>query len=196
MWGDLVPWPGIQPRPPALGLWSLSHRPSGKVSMLLNLATLFLTFYTPIQNQILLWGFWLPLRMIFRSSKNKLINKIKQNSCLFRTTEKILATWEMRICSSLMGTSCCLQRVKDQCSRLSPSSAPLLLSDVILLITCKPTPSIEHCLVYRSRQVDVVKLIYKGRRRGCSYPHGVYNPVWKKNRREFSKQKQESGLTN
>ena len=24
MW-DLVPWPGIEPRPPALGVWSLSH---------------------------------------------------------------------------------------------------------------------------------------------------------------------------
>ena len=24
MW-DLVPWPGIKPRPPALGAWSLSH---------------------------------------------------------------------------------------------------------------------------------------------------------------------------
>ena len=24
MW-DLVPWPGIKPRPPALGTWSLTH---------------------------------------------------------------------------------------------------------------------------------------------------------------------------
>ena len=24
MW-DLVPWPGIEPEPPALGAWSLSH---------------------------------------------------------------------------------------------------------------------------------------------------------------------------
>ena len=27
---DLVPWPGIKPRPPALGAWSLSHRPPGR----------------------------------------------------------------------------------------------------------------------------------------------------------------------
>ena len=28
---DLVPWPGIEPRPPALGAWSLSHWTTGEV---------------------------------------------------------------------------------------------------------------------------------------------------------------------
>ena len=27
---DLVPWPGIEPRPPALGVWSLNHWTTGK----------------------------------------------------------------------------------------------------------------------------------------------------------------------
>ena len=30
MW-DLAPWPGIEPRPPALEVWSLSHGPPGEV---------------------------------------------------------------------------------------------------------------------------------------------------------------------
>ena len=31
MW-DLIPWPGIKPRPPALGAWSLSHWTTTEVS--------------------------------------------------------------------------------------------------------------------------------------------------------------------
>ena len=30
---DLVPWPGIEPRPPALGVWSLSHWTTRKVPL-------------------------------------------------------------------------------------------------------------------------------------------------------------------
>ena len=32
MW-DLVPWPGIEPRPPALGAWSLNHWTTRKVPL-------------------------------------------------------------------------------------------------------------------------------------------------------------------
>ena len=44
MW-DLVPWPGIKPRPPALWAWSLSHWTPGKFLLLcsLNLWQLCLT---------------------------------------------------------------------------------------------------------------------------------------------------------
>ena len=33
MW-DLVPWPGIEPRPPTLGAWSLSHWTTMEVPIL------------------------------------------------------------------------------------------------------------------------------------------------------------------
>ena len=36
MW-DLVPWPGIKPRPPALGAWSLSHWTAREVSAVFSL---------------------------------------------------------------------------------------------------------------------------------------------------------------
>ena len=39
---DLVPWPGIEPRPPALGAWSLSHWTTGKVSGWIAFYSLFL----------------------------------------------------------------------------------------------------------------------------------------------------------
>ena len=39
---DLVPWPGIEPRPPALGAWSLSHWTTGEVSGWIAFYSLFL----------------------------------------------------------------------------------------------------------------------------------------------------------
>ena len=38
---DLVPWPGIEPGPPALGTWSLSHRTTRKSQDILNLDFFF-----------------------------------------------------------------------------------------------------------------------------------------------------------
>ena len=37
MW-DLVPWPGMEPGPPALGVWSPSHWTSGQSPDILNAA--------------------------------------------------------------------------------------------------------------------------------------------------------------
>ena len=40
MW-DLVPWPGIEPGPPALGVWSLSHWTTREVPLFLFLVFVF-----------------------------------------------------------------------------------------------------------------------------------------------------------
>ena len=37
---DLVPWPGIEPRPPALGAWSLTHKTTKEVPSVLFQSTL------------------------------------------------------------------------------------------------------------------------------------------------------------
>ena len=44
MW-DLAPWPGIEPRPPELGAWSLSHWTTTKVPILLFASTLHKTYF-------------------------------------------------------------------------------------------------------------------------------------------------------
>ena len=51
MW-DLVPWPGIEPRPPALGVWCLTTGPSGRSLDLFLIKDLFRSEISHLKNII------------------------------------------------------------------------------------------------------------------------------------------------
>ena len=50
---DLVPWPGIKPRPPTLGVWSLSHQITREVPKLtlINILTHFISIFNTFLSQ-------------------------------------------------------------------------------------------------------------------------------------------------
>ena len=86
---DLVPWAGIEPGPPALGVWSLSHWPPGKSP---GTCSNFSSF---------LWEIWLSSLV---PKPNKTLLSQGYASCFFLCSSKLAAlniSW--RIVSS--GTS-------------------------------------------------------------------------------------------
>ena len=64
MW-DLVPWPGIEPRPPALGVWSLSQRTPREV---------------PIMVQFYKWSASLSSFYLCRADKTNFVRFVANNS--------------------------------------------------------------------------------------------------------------------
>ena len=65
---DLVPWPGIEPRPPALGAWSLNHwitREVPLIALMLIFQSLGLSQVFPLEQEL---HFWLLLLLLRRFS--------------------------------------------------------------------------------------------------------------------------------
>ena len=60
MW-DLIPWSGIEPRPPALGVWSYSRRKPGKSPYcgLLNISSLFFEHFLTFWNKKIVYMYLL-----------------------------------------------------------------------------------------------------------------------------------------